>query len=49
MHRLYYVLVRNIIHPEPSAPRHSEGAERPKNLVQSKLPEGSRDGPSRSW
>jgi len=36
-------------HSEASPSCHSEGAERPKNLVQGKLPEGSGDGPSRSW
>ncbi len=51
IHRLYFAPVRNIItsqssgslasdHSEPFAPCHSEGAERPKNLIQGKLPEG---------
>jgi len=60
IHRLYFAPVRNIItsqssgplasaHPEPFASCHSEGAERPKNLIQGKLREGSGDEPPRSW
>jgi ribonuclease HII len=51
IHRLYFAPVRNIItsqgsgplasgHSEPFAPCHSEGAKRPKNLVQGKFPDG---------
>jgi len=60
IHRLYFAPVKNIVtsqgsvplasaHSEPFAPCHSEGAERPKNLVQGKLREGAGDGPPRSW
>jgi ribonuclease HII len=52
IHRLYFAPVRNAIasqNHKPFASRHSEGAERPRNLVQGKLTEGSGDGPSRSW
>jgi len=56
IHRLYFAPVRNMItsqgsgplasaHFEPFAPFHSDGAERPKNLIQGKLLEGSDDGP----
>jgi len=41
-----YTHVRNIITkqtPGPLASGHSEGAERPKNLIQGKLREASRD------
>ena len=47
-----YTHVRNVITGQSSGPLasgHSEGAERPKNLIQGKLREGSGDGPSRSW
>lgn len=47
-----YTHVRNTIisqNPGPLAPGHSEGAERPRNLVQGRLPDGSGDEPSRSW
>ena len=55
-----YTHVRNVIisrnsgplasgHSEPFASCHSEGAERPKNLIQGKLREKEGDGPSRSW
>jgi len=47
-----YTHVKNTIkgqNPSPLASGHSEGAERPKNLIQGKLPEGSGDEPSRSW
>jgi len=60
IHRLYFAPVRNIItsqssgpltsaHSEPFTPCRSEGAERPKNLVQGKLPDESSDESSRSW
>jgi ribonuclease HII len=52
IHRLYFAPVRNVIVSKNHgsfASRHSEGAERPRNLVQGKLTEGSGDGPSRSW
>jgi ribonuclease HII len=52
IHRLYFTPVRNAIASQkhgPFASRHSERAERPKNLVQGRLPDGSGDGPSRSW
>jgi ribonuclease HII len=56
IHRLYFSPVRNIMisqgsgplasaQTEPFAPYHSEGAERLKNLIQGKLPDGSGDGP----
>jgi len=59
IHRLYFAPVRNIItsqssgplasaHSEPFASCHSEEAERPKNVVQGKLPDGSSDESSRS-
>jgi len=47
-----YTHVRNIITSQSSGPLasgHSEGAERPKNLIQGKLREGSGDEPPRSW
>ena len=50
-----YTHVRNTITSQSSGPLASghsegaEGAERPKNLIQGKLREGSGDGPSRSW
>ncbi len=43
VHRLYFAPVRNVMAGQSSAPfasRHSEEAERPKNLIQGKLPEG---------
>jgi len=43
VHRLYFAPVRDVIASQssgPFAPRHSEEAERPKNLIQGKLPEG---------
>jgi ribonuclease HII len=43
VHRLYFAPVRDVIasqSSDPFAPRHSEEAERPKNLIQGKLPEG---------
>jgi len=52
IHRLYFAPVKNIIASQkhgPFASSHSEGAERPRNLVQGRLPDGSRDGPPRSW
>jgi ribonuclease HII len=52
IHRLYFAPVRNLITSQKHgsfASRHSEGAERPRNLVQGKLPHGSGDGPPRSW
>jgi len=52
IHRLYFAPVRNLITSQnhgPFASRHSEGAERPRNLVQGRLPDGSSDEPSRSW
>jgi ribonuclease HII len=60
IHRLYFAPVRNIIisrgsgplasaYSERFTPRHSEGAERPKNLIQGELPDGTDDGPPRSW
>jgi ribonuclease HII len=48
IHRLYFAPVRTIIASQihgPFASRHSEGAERPRNLVQGELREGSGDGP----
>jgi ribonuclease HII len=56
IHRLYFAPVRNLIasqssgplasgHSEPFPFCHSEGAERPKNLIQGELREGSRDEP----
>jgi ribonuclease HII len=59
IHRLYFAPVRKAIMnpgPSPLASAHfgpspscrSEGAERPKNLIQGKLPDGSSDGPSTS-
>jgi len=56
IHRLYFAPVRNIIasqspgplasrYAEPFTSCHSEGAERPKNLIQGKLREGSSDEP----
>jgi ribonuclease HII len=51
IHRLYFAPVRNIIASQnsgPSASSHSEGAARPKNLIQGKLYEGSGDGPTGS-
>jgi len=47
-----YTRVRNVITgqtPGPLASGDSEGAERPKNLIQGKLHEGSGGGPPRSW
>jgi ribonuclease HII len=52
IHRLYFAPVRNAIASQKHGPftsRHSEGAERPRNLVQGRLPDLSGDGPSRSW
>jgi len=52
IHRLYFAPVRNIVANQkhgPFASRQSEGAERPRNLVQGRLPDGSDDGPPRSW
>jgi len=52
IHRLYFAPVRNIIASQKHgsfASRHSEGAERPRNLVQGRLTDGSGDGPPRSW
>jgi len=60
VHRLYFAPVRNIItsqgsgplasaHSEPFTPCHTEGAERPNNLIQGKLPDGSGNEPPRSW
>jgi ribonuclease HII len=52
IHRLYFAPVRNIIASQKHgsfASRHSEGAERPRNLVQGKFPDGLVDGPPRSW
>jgi ribonuclease HII len=52
IHRLYFAPVRNLIASQRSghpASGHCEGAQRPKNLVQGELPEGSGDGPSGSW
>ena len=60
IHRLYFAPVKNTItgqgsgsvasiHSAPLASCHSEGAQRPKNLVQGRLPAGSQDEPSRSW
>jgi len=49
IHRLYFAPVRNIIASQkhgPFASRHSEGAERPRNLVQGRLYEGSGDEPT---
>jgi ribonuclease HII len=43
IHRLYFAPVRNILASQssgPSASCHSEGVERPKNLIQGKLHEG---------
>ena len=43
IHRLYFAPVRDVMasqSPGPFASCHSEGAERPKNLIQGKLPEG---------
>jgi ribonuclease HII len=48
IHRLYFAPVRNIIASQSSgsaASCHSEGVERPKNLIQGRLREGSRDEP----
>jgi len=52
IHRLYFAPVRNAIASQNRgsfASRHSEGAERPRNLVQGRLPDGSGDESSRSW
>ena len=60
IHRLYFAPVKNTITGQgsgsvpsidsaPLGPCHSEGAQRPKNLVQGKLPAGSQDEPSTSW
>ena len=52
IHRLYFAPVRNIIASQSSGPLascHSEGAERPKNLIQGELREKESDGPPRSW
>jgi len=48
IHRLYFAPVRDIITSQSSGPLascHSEGAERPKNLIQGKFREGSGDEP----
>jgi len=48
IHRLYFAPVRNLIASQNSGPLascHSEGAERPKNLIQGKLRDGSGDEP----
>jgi len=53
IHRLYFAPVRNIIasrgsgplastHSEPFTPCHSAGMDRPNNVVQGKLPDGSK-------
>ena len=52
IHRLYFAPVRNAIASQKHgsfASCHSEGAKRPRNLVQGRLPDGSGDEPSRSW
>jgi ribonuclease HII len=44
IHRLYFAPVRNIITSQKHrsfASRHSEGAERPRNLIQGRLPDGT--------
>jgi len=49
IHRLYFAPVRDLIASQNSDPLtscHSEGAKRPKNLIQGKLREGSRAEPA---